>query len=121
MCIVFDYPRTLAQRSLPVGLRSLLMREYSDDTAHQQNLFQALSADIVLCPFQLLVHRQQPLSAGALIPGNGVCQMWAGCIIHAGGGGGFTHGAWTGGVDPQALTTSGNVSAKSFIFSSRIG
>ncbi|MCN1936848.1 hypothetical protein MLR01_14040, partial [Escherichia coli] len=30
-------------------------------------------------------------------------------------------GAWTGGVDPQALTTSGNVSAKSFIFSSRIG
>ncbi|WP_420361395.1 hypothetical protein [Escherichia coli] len=28
MCIVFDYPRTLAQRSLPVGLRSLLMQEY---------------------------------------------------------------------------------------------
>ncbi|MCN2807082.1 hypothetical protein MLI15_25505, partial [Escherichia coli] len=26
-----------------------------------------------------------------------------------------------GGVDPQALTTSGNVSAQSFIFSSRIG
>ncbi|QNS54636.1 hypothetical protein DXE53_08875 [Escherichia coli O145] len=42
MCIVFDYPRTLAQRSLPVGLRSLLMREYSDDTAHPQNLVQAL-------------------------------------------------------------------------------
>ncbi|KPO59679.1 arginyl-tRNA synthetase [Escherichia coli] len=34
MCIVFDYPRTLAQRSLPVGLRSLLIREYGDDTAH---------------------------------------------------------------------------------------
>ncbi|EPY8169222.1 hypothetical protein ACXG2R_004806 [Escherichia coli] len=34
VCIVFDYPRTLAQRSLPVGLRSLLMREYGDDTAH---------------------------------------------------------------------------------------
>ncbi|EIG43292.1 hypothetical protein ESSG_03937, partial [Escherichia coli H730] len=31
---VFDYPRTLAQRSLPVGLRSLLMQEYGDDTAH---------------------------------------------------------------------------------------
>ncbi|SQD05310.1 Arginyl-tRNA synthetase [Escherichia coli] len=57
-------PRTLAQRSLPVGLRSLLMREYSDDTAHQQNLFQALSTDIFLRPFQLLVHRHQPLSEG---------------------------------------------------------
>ncbi|AKM77521.1 hypothetical protein HW43_25385 [Escherichia coli] len=34
MCIVFDYPRTLSQRSLPVGLRSLLMQEYGDDTAH---------------------------------------------------------------------------------------
>ncbi|EFI9324772.1 hypothetical protein GZD98_005021 [Escherichia coli] len=33
MCIVFDYPRTLAQRSLPVGLRSLLIREYGDNTA----------------------------------------------------------------------------------------
>ncbi len=30
----FDYPRTLAQRSLPVGLRSLLMQEYGDNTAH---------------------------------------------------------------------------------------
>ncbi|EIN75549.1 hypothetical protein ECPA15_3386, partial [Escherichia coli PA15] len=45
MCIVFDYPRTLSQRSLPVWLRSLLMQEYGDDTAHQQNLVQALSAD----------------------------------------------------------------------------
>ncbi|RAX31895.1 UNVERIFIED_CONTAM: hypothetical protein DQE83_26530 [Escherichia coli] len=35
MCIVSDYSRTLAQRSLPVGLRSLLMREYGDDTAHR--------------------------------------------------------------------------------------
>ncbi|HHY1857491.1 TPA: hypothetical protein ACV199_005313, partial [Escherichia coli] len=33
VCIVFDYPRTLAQRSLPVGLRSLLIREYGDNTA----------------------------------------------------------------------------------------
>ena len=121
VCIVFDYPRTLAQRSLPVGLRSLLMREYSDDTAHQQNLFQALSTDIFLRPFQLLLHRHQPLSEGEIIPCNGVCQLGAGCIIHAGGAGGFTHGTWTGGVDTQALTTSGNVSAKSFIFSSRIG
>lgn len=30
----FDYPRTLAQRSIPVGLRSLLMRGYGDNTAH---------------------------------------------------------------------------------------
>ncbi|MLN78370.1 hypothetical protein DP238_26030 [Escherichia coli] len=34
MCIVFDYPRTLAQKEFPVGLRSWLMREYGDDTAH---------------------------------------------------------------------------------------
>ncbi|MCM4769535.1 hypothetical protein MMS21_26620, partial [Escherichia coli] len=37
------------------------------------------------------------------------------------GAGGFTHGAWTGGFNPQALTTSGNISTQSFIFSSRIG
>ncbi|RAX31172.1 UNVERIFIED_CONTAM: hypothetical protein DQE83_26935 [Escherichia coli] len=35
MCIVFDYSRTLAQRSIPQGLRSLLMQEYGDDTAHR--------------------------------------------------------------------------------------
>ncbi|EFN9168040.1 hypothetical protein D4A49_11255 [Escherichia coli] len=34
MCIVFDYSRTLAQKEFPVGLRSLLRREYGDDTAH---------------------------------------------------------------------------------------
>ena len=96
------------------------MREYCDDTAHQQNLFQALIADIFLCPFQLLLHRHQPLSEGEIIPFSGVCQSGAGCIIHAGGAGGFTHGTWTGGVDTQAAATSGNVSAKSFIFSSRI-
>ncbi len=44
------------------------MREYCDDTAHQQNLFQALSADIFLCPFQLLLHHHQPLSEGEIIP-----------------------------------------------------
>ena len=91
VCIVFDYPRTLSQRSLPVGLRSLLMQEYGDDTAHQQNLVQALSADIVLCPFQLLLHCHQPFSEDEIIPFSGVCQSGAGCIIHAGGGGGFTH------------------------------
>ncbi|ARA08649.1 hypothetical protein APX80_01015 [Escherichia coli] len=34
MCIVFDYSRTLTQKEFPVGLRSWLMREYGDDTAH---------------------------------------------------------------------------------------
>ncbi|MCN2916552.1 hypothetical protein MLG45_23960 [Escherichia coli] len=34
VCIVFDYSRTLAQKEFPVGLQSWLMREYSDDTAH---------------------------------------------------------------------------------------
>ncbi|APL03449.1 hypothetical protein RG58_08990 [Escherichia coli] len=34
MRIVFDYYRTLAQKEFPVGLRSLLIREYDDDTAH---------------------------------------------------------------------------------------
>ncbi|ELR3168375.1 hypothetical protein QSB69_004642 [Escherichia coli] len=32
--IVFDYSPTLVQKEFPVGLRSWLMREYSDDTAH---------------------------------------------------------------------------------------
>ncbi|WP_077135661.1 hypothetical protein [Shigella sonnei] len=31
VCIVFDYSRTLAQKEFPVGLRSLLIREYGDD------------------------------------------------------------------------------------------
>ncbi|EZA28402.1 hypothetical protein BW70_26890 [Escherichia coli O174:H8 str. 04-3038] len=84
-------------------------------------LSSALSADIVLCPFQLLLHQHQPLSESEIIPFNCVCQSGGGCIIHAGGGGGFTHGTGAGGVDPQALTTSGNISAQSFIFSSRIG
>ncbi|TJE19108.1 hypothetical protein C9224_21485 [Escherichia coli] len=34
VCIVSDYSRILAQKSLPVGLRSLLMREYGDNTTH---------------------------------------------------------------------------------------
>ncbi len=33
VCIVFDYSLTLAQKEFPVGLRSLLIREYGDDTA----------------------------------------------------------------------------------------
>ncbi|EFN8469637.1 hypothetical protein EBJ43_23225 [Escherichia coli] len=34
MCIVFDYSCTLTQIRYPLGLWSLLMREYGDDTAH---------------------------------------------------------------------------------------
>ncbi|NYY26657.1 hypothetical protein C6510_25065 [Escherichia coli] len=34
MCIVFDYSRILLQKEFSVGLRSWLMREYGDDTAH---------------------------------------------------------------------------------------
>ncbi|EEW3330780.1 hypothetical protein D9M08_03820 [Escherichia albertii] len=37
MCIVFDYSRTLAQKEFPVGLRSWLMREYSDDAAQDMS------------------------------------------------------------------------------------
>ena len=40
--------------------------------------------------FQLFLHSDQPLSEGEIIPFSGVCQSGGGCIIHAGGGGGFT-------------------------------
>ena len=40
--------------------------------------------------FQLFLHSDQP-SEGEIIPFSGVCQSGGGCIIHAGGGGGFTH------------------------------
>ena len=46
---------------------------------------------------------------------SGVCQS-GGCIIHAGGGGGFTH--WlTDRFDVQLTTTSGNIITQSIIFS----
>ncbi len=35
VCIVFDYSRTLSQKEFPVGLRSLLIREYGDNIAHR--------------------------------------------------------------------------------------
>ena len=50
----------------------------------------ALLINILLGSFQLL-HSDQPLSEGEIIPFSGVCQSGGGCIIHAGGGGGFTH------------------------------
>ena len=50
-----------------------------------------LLINILLGSFQLFLHSDQPLSEGEIIPFSGVCQSGGGCIIHAGGGGGFTH------------------------------
>ena len=85
----------------------------------------ALLINILLGSFQLFLHSDQPLSEGEIIPFSGVCQSGGGCIIHAGGGGGFTH--WlTDCFDMQPTTTSGNVitrasfsalaSANSFVY-----
>ena len=51
----------------------------------------ALLINMLLGSFQLFLHSDQPLSEGEIIPFSGVCQSGGGCIIHAGGGGGFTH------------------------------
>ena len=51
----------------------------------------ALLINILLGSFQLFLHSDQPLSEGEIIPFSGVWQSGGGCIIHAGGGGGFTH------------------------------
>ena len=80
---------------------------------------------IPLGSFQLFLHSDQPLSEGEIIPFSGVCQSGGGCIIHAGGGGGFTH--WlTDCFDVQPTTTSGSIitqasfsalaSANSFVY-----
>ena len=51
----------------------------------------ALLINILLGSLQLFLHSDQPLSEGEIvIPFSGVCQSGGGCIIHAGGGGGFT-------------------------------
>ena len=53
------------------------------------------------------------LSEGEIIPFSGVCQSGGGCIIHAGGGSGFT---WlTDCFDVQPTTTSGNIITQSII------
>ena len=51
----------------------------------------ALLINILLGSFQLFLHSDQPLSGGEIIPFSGVCQSGGGCVIHAGGRGGFTH------------------------------
>ena len=76
----------------------------------------ALLSNILLGSAQLFLHSDQPLSEGEIIPFSGVCQSGGGCIIHAGGGGGFTH--WlTDCFDVQPTTTSGNIITQSIIFS----
>ena len=50
-----------------------------------------LLINMLLGSLQLFLHSDQPLSEGETIPFSGVCQSGGGCIIHAGGGGGFTH------------------------------
>ena len=47
-------------------------------------------SNILLGSFQLFLHSDQPLSEGEIIRSAVLCQS-GGCIIHAGGGGGFTH------------------------------
>ena len=42
-------------------------------------------------PSSCFLHSDQPLSEGEIIPFSGVCRSGGGCIIHAGGGGSFTH------------------------------
>ncbi|UDG21767.1 hypothetical protein LH371_11680 [Escherichia coli] len=39
----------------------------------------------------MFLHYYQSRSEGEIIPFSGVCQSGGGCIIHAGGGGGFMH------------------------------
>ena len=50
----------------------------------------ALLINILRVPSSCFLHSDQPLSEGEIISFSGVCQS-GGCIIHAGGGGGFTH------------------------------
>ena len=56
------------------------------------SIWATLSAllNILLGSFQLFLHSDQPLSEGEIIL-SAVSASRGGCIIHAGGGGGFTH------------------------------
>ena len=51
----------------------------------------ALLINILLGSFQLFLHSDQPLSEGEIIPVQRCLPVGGGCIIHAGGGGSFTH------------------------------
>ena len=78
--------------------------------------------NILLGSLQLFLHSDQPLSEGEIIPFSGVCQSGGGCIIHAGGHGGFH--ALTDrllSILLQPTTTSGNIITQSIIFSFSIG
>ena len=50
-----------------------------------------LLINILLGSFQLFLHSDQPLSWGEIIPLINCLPVGGGCIIHAGGGGSFTH------------------------------
>ncbi|MCT6312579.1 hypothetical protein MTR16_06900 [Escherichia coli] len=39
----------------------------------------------------MFLHHHHSFSEGKIIPFSDVCQSGGDCIIHAGGGGGFTH------------------------------
>ena len=51
----------------------------------------ALLINILLGFLPVVLHSDQPLLRSEIIPFSGVCQSGGGCIIHAGGNGGFTH------------------------------
>ena len=75
-----------------------------------------LLINILLGSFQLFLHSDQPLSEGEIIPFSGVCQSGGGCIIHAGGSGGFALTDQTA-FDVQPTTTSGSIITQSTSFS----
>ena len=65
--------------------------QYYEPLTVMQATSSALLINILLGSFQLFLHSDQPLSEGEIIPFSGVCQFGRCRIIHAGGGGGFTH------------------------------
>ena len=56
---------------------------------HELPIDKIIQSLLVMAIFRECLHSDQPLSEGEIIPFSGVCQSRY--IIHAGGGGGFTH------------------------------
>ncbi|EZC44990.1 hypothetical protein BY80_04795, partial [Escherichia coli O121:H19 str. K5198] len=73
-------------------------------------LVNTLSADIFLKHSQCCLVADDSVSDTENVSSSNRREFDGGIIAHAGGAGGFTHGTGAGGVDPQALTTSGNIS-----------
>ena len=59
--------------------------------AHRYGQLYLLLINILLGSFQLFLHSDQPLSGNWNNPVQRCLPVGGGCIIHAGGGGGFTH------------------------------